>query len=79
MKNISLKATEELRRRDQDLKLKIDRLGTEAGVEEEIRSKFNVVKSDENMVVVVEDQSQTEATSSSQATFWQKIWDFLVR
>ncbi len=79
MKSISLKAAEELRLQDQDLKSKIERLNTTSGVEEEIRSKFNVVKESEKMVVVVEDQNSSVSTTSSMVGFWQKIWNFFSR
>lgn len=78
MKNISLQNTKELRLRDEDLKMKIERLGTQTGVEEEIRSKFNVVKDGEKIVVIVEDQSSGLSASSSVTGFWQKIWDFFI-
>ncbi len=79
MKNISMKATEELRQRDADLKSKIERLGTASGVEEEIRSKFNVVKNNENMVVIVDDQSSTTQTVILPVGFWGKIFDFFAK
>ena len=79
MKNISLQNTEELRLRDKDLKLKIENLETSIGIEEEIRLKFNVVKENEKMVVIVEGKSSGSSTTSSKTSFWQKIIYFFVK
>ena len=78
MKNISLIHVKELQSRDAQLKLKIERLSTPTGLEEEIRSKFSVAKDNENMVVVVEDQN-TEATTTPKVSFWQKIFNFFTK
>ena len=78
MKNISLIHVKELQSRDAELKLKIERLSTPTGLEEEIRSKFSVAKDNENMVVVVEDQN-TEATTTPKVSFWQKIFNFFTK
>ncbi|MCX6701984.1 MAG: septum formation initiator family protein, partial [Candidatus Zambryskibacteria bacterium] len=64
MKNVSLQNVEELRLRNDELTAKIARLETTPGVEEEIRSKFNVVKSEENMVVIVENEKDKVSTTS---------------
>ena len=76
MKDISLKHLDELQSRSNELKSRIDRLVTTPGIEEEIRSKFSVVKDKENMVVVVEAKSSGISTTSPENNFWQKIWDF---
>jgi len=39
---------------------KVDRLGTETGIEKEIRSKFDVAKEGENLIVIVEDEVVAE-------------------
>lgn len=48
-------------------------LNTDEGVEEEIRSKFALVKSDERMVVIVDDTSSDATNTPSQKTLWQKF------
>lgn len=73
MKNISLQNVEDLRRRNKDLESKINRLDTTPGIEEEIRLKFNVVKGDEDMVVIVDDEVNGDSATSSSSGFWQKI------
>ncbi len=76
MKNVSLQNVEELRSRNNDLTAKIERLGTQTGIEEEIRSKFSVVKEKENMVVVVEDQNSEISTTSPKTGLWNLIKSF---
>lgn len=76
MKNVSLQNVEELRSRNNDLTAKIERLGTQTGIEEEIRSKFSVVKERENMVVVVEDQNSEISTTSPKTGLWNLIKSF---
>ena len=76
MKRMSLARVEDLRVREGELQSRIERLGTNPGIEEEIRSKFSVAKDKENMVVIVEEQSKV-STTSLERSFWQKIWNFL--
>ena len=80
IKKVSLQNTNELRQRDNNLTTKIERLETQPGIEEEIRSKFSVVKDRENMVVVVENQNPEVSTTSNRTGFWGLIkqlftWD----
>jgi len=75
LKNVALGNVENLRGRDSELQAKIERLGTEVGIEEEIRSKFNVAKQEENAVIIVP-KSETNATSTNSSSFWQKVKKF---
>ena len=79
MKNISIQHTEDLRSRNADLKSKTERLNTEVGVEEEIRSKFSVVKGGENMVLVVDNPDSIQSTTTPETSFWQKFIDFFTK
>lgn len=76
MKKVSLANVLELRQRNEDLTGKIDRLNTEEGVEEEIRSKFSVAKENENMVVIVPDNSSSSTDNTESPGFWTKIMNF---
>ncbi len=56
-------------------------LGTDKGIEAEIRRKFRVVKDGEQIAVIVDDASATSATGESVATsteqgFWHTITSF---
>ena len=75
IKSVSLRNVTELQTREKELESRIERLQTEPGIEEEIRSKFTVAKAGENMVIVVDDDSQNTSTTSQKLSFWQKIWN----
>lgn len=74
--NISLEHVKELRKRNEDLQSKIDKLATVTGIEEEIRTKFSVAKDNENLVVVVPVDSSKASTTSPKTNLWQKIKNF---
>jgi cell division protein FtsB len=65
----------ELQDREKELRQKIDDLKTPQGLEAEIRSKFNVAKPDESVVVVLESTS-TDSVATSTMSFWRKFFDF---
>jgi hypothetical protein len=65
----------ELEARQKELQTKITSMQTAQGMEEEIRSKFNVAKPGENVVVIL-DQSDSTSTSTTTISFWQKIVKF---
>lgn len=73
MKNISLNQVEDLRKRNDDLDKKINKLTTDVGIEEEIRSKFSVAKEGESVVVVVQDEQKAASSTKSHASFWSKL------
>ncbi len=76
MKAISQKNVEELRLRNEELTARIARLSTKPGIEEEIRSKFNVAKDNEKIVIIVPDNSEDVSTTSKKTGFFEKIRDF---
>jgi len=77
MKNLSLENVEKLRLRDNELGKSIEKLETDSGVEEEIRLKFNVVKSGENMAVIVEDEKNNLATTTNlKIGWWNELLNF---
>jgi len=75
-KNISLANVNLLRAHDVELSSRIDRLKTDSGIEEEIRSKFTVAKNNENMVIVVEEKETSASSTSQTGGFWRKLSDF---
>jgi len=65
----------ELRARQTYLEQEVGRLSSPRGVEEEIRSRFQVTKDDEEVLVVV-DQPTVPATSPSGA---KRLWEWFKR
>jgi len=59
-----------LKGRKASLEEEIGRLGTERGLEEEIRTKFQVARPGEETVILVESE---QATSSEKKGFWDTI------
>lgn len=76
LKAISEKKVMELELRKKEINDNIQALNTEEGLEKEIRSKFNVVKENENMVVILDDANKDNYEASTTKSFWQKVKDF---
>ncbi|MES2416217.1 MAG: septum formation initiator family protein [Patescibacteria group bacterium] len=53
------------------LNLEIERLNTDAGVEENIRNKFALAKDGEGLIVVLDDD--TPQTQKTKLSFWARI------
>lgn len=64
--------------REAILKEQVAALETPKGVEDEIRSKFNVAKEGEQVAIIVNDTNATSATSTpvKEKTWWQKFVGF---
>ncbi len=59
----------------------LNKLSTNAGIEENIRDKYRVVKDGEGLVVIVDNDPKTDNTATAsnalpQKTFWQSIKSF---
>ncbi|HEY4502205.1 MAG TPA: septum formation initiator family protein [Candidatus Paceibacterota bacterium] len=71
------KQTAELRAlevRAEALQAELEKLSSERGVESEIRSKFEVAKENEHVIVIVDPEQETEDTAPPSAVpFWQKV------
>ena len=64
---------ESLRNRKDMLESEINKLKTDNGIEEEIRSKFNVAKSGETVVRIINSSSSTSTNkNNSKKSFWPK-------
>lgn len=68
------KSYQNLRNRKDMLESEIDRLQTEKGVEEEIRSRFSVAKPGETVVTIVKGSSTQDNINKPEAGFWSKFW-----
>ena len=67
------KSYQGLNTRKEMLQSEINRLKTDGGMEEEIRSRFDVAKPGETVVVVV-DSSSSQDTTPTPIGFWSKFW-----
>lgn len=74
--NVSKHRVLSLRNREADLNERITKLDTEEGIEQEIRSKFSVIKDNENMVVIVPSKMVATTTVNKESGFWTKIISF---
>ena len=65
---------DDLRKREAILRKDIDRLNTDAGIEESVRDKFQVVKPGEKMVVIVDpEESKPGEDENTDHGFWAFI------
>jgi len=78
LKDIALLHESELQERNTELQSDVQRLQTSSGLEAEIRSKFDVAKPGEDMVVVVPDPNQASTSNQNQGIL-QKIWQMLTK
>ena len=62
--------------RQAELENNLNRLNSPDGVENEIRTKYNVKKAGEEVVLVVESQA-TSTTTVREKGFWSKISDWI--
>ena len=76
-KNISFNENKALEERKNELLVRIGELKTERGLEEEIRNKFRVVKSGEEVVIVVESKEAIAgavfASGTSTVSWFDKV------
>src|SRR3989344_2224186 len=68
--NVSLEHVAALETRDKELEIKIERLVTDARLQEEISSKFSVVKEKEYMVVVVDRENGNTLSTTTLVSWW---------
>ena len=62
-----------LEERQEALAVEIERLGTRAGVEEEIREKFGLAKEGEKLVVIIDDEDDEKVEPVPELSFFDKI------
>lgn len=64
-----------MKERESELQQEIGRLGTEKGVESEIRSKFEVAKEGEDVIVIVEPPEEEATTAPPEEKgFWARLF-----
>jgi cell division protein FtsB len=66
---------DELEGREESLREEIERLSTERGIEEEVRSKFEVGKEGEEVIIIVDNPDDKNSEGlEKEKTFWQKVF-----
>ncbi len=65
----------ELNDRKQNLESEVARLNSKIGVEDELRNRFNLMKENEEMIIILEDEKADldETLVKNEKTFFQKI------
>ncbi len=66
----------DLRVREEELKGEVARLGTEEGILEEIRSKFNVARPGEHLAIVV---NERVVATTSEPSALRRGWEWLTQ
>jgi len=61
--------------REQELSTNIERLKTPQGLEREIRDRFSVAKSGEEIILIVDQKKEVELETDTR-TVWEKIGDW---
>lgn len=64
--------------REQVLKEAIEKLETPEGVEEEIKSKYNVARAGEMVAVVVDRPENKASTTQEKLPWWKRIWTAII-
>jgi cell division protein FtsB len=73
-KNLAEEKFLELQKEQVQLGSDINKLNTVKGTEENIREKFGLVKEDEGLIVIVDDQNiSTDKNNTQNSSFWFKI------
>ena len=67
----------ELRTREAALQKELDRLNTPRGLEEEIRQQFDVGRSGERLIVLVDAPEPEESAPPPEPTIWERVIRFL--
>jgi len=66
----------EFKKREKDLSDEIKRLSSEKGIEEEIRSKFEVGKKGESVVLIIDNPEEENIKNNiAEKNFWQRLKD----
>lgn len=80
--NASLKNTKDrvvaLTLREQELRKDITRLGTEEGIENEIRDRFSVIEEGEHLAVIVDDKKNATSTDTNKKPWYKKLWAAII-
>jgi cell division protein FtsB len=68
-----------LQQREHELALEINKLQTEAGIEEEIKARFNVARAGEHVAVLVDRPDSSASTTPQKQSWLKRFWDAIIR
>jgi len=73
----SQQSSAELSKRETFLQSEIERLGSDRGLEEELRNKYPVAKEGESVVIIVEPKEEDNDSAPAQTSgFWSNLFNF---
>ena len=65
----------ELKERRSELEEKIERAGTQRGIEEEIRDRYAVVKEGEGVIIIINEEEETfDSKDDEEKGFWSQLF-----
>lgn len=67
-----------LSQKELQLKDDVARLKTDAGIDEEIKQKFNVSADGEKVAIVVDNQGTTTASSTAPESWYKRAWSAII-
>lgn len=69
---------ETLQKREEILMEESKKLRTEGGIEEEIKSKFNVARAGERVALIVDSEVGEVATTTEELPWWKRTWNAII-
>ena len=76
--SLSLRVSE-LKLRKQSLKENIARLETSEGLDDEIKTKFNIVPKGENVAIIIDEQNGATSTDVLVKPWYKRFWDAIMK
>ncbi len=64
--------------REGTLKYEVEKLETDSGIEEEIKSKFNVARAGEHVALIVERGEVEASTTPETPSWWKRFWGGII-
>jgi cell division protein FtsB len=67
-----------LAEREEKLKYEVETLETDSGIEEEIKSKFNLARAGEHVALIVEKGDIDASTTPEGGSWWKRFWGGII-
>lgn len=72
----SLRELAHLQEREMKLQGEIVRLGTERGQEEEVRSRYEVARPGEKVIIVVDAPTEAQEAAAQSSSWWARVLEW---